>query len=337
MEQLEQRPMQTTFAIRDASLHDQLKARRARLAEALPLAPASERLQELIREVDGALERMTAGTYGLCETCHDPIENDRLLANPLCRYCIDHLSPSEQRALELDLGLAFEVQRGLLPKSGMTIDGWTMAYHYQPAGPVSGDYCDLIDQGDGTGIFIVGDVTGKGVAASMLMAQLYAIFRSLVPLARSPGELLVKANRIFCDGTLSSYFATVVCGRIGKDGDVEIANAGHCLPYHVSSFGVLPVPSTGMPLGIFNDADYGTRTVKLAPGDSLLLYSDGWTEALNGARQQYGKERLAGFLKRKEALPADVLLNASLEELRAFRDGAAPSDDLTIMVLRREN
>jgi sigma-B regulation protein RsbU (phosphoserine phosphatase) len=329
-------PGQTAFAVRDASLREKLQSRRRRLAQARPAAPAAEHLEELIQEVDSALERMDAGTYGLCDTCHDPIENDRLLADPLCRNCIDHLTPAEQRALERDLDLAFQVQRGLLPKSGLTIDGWTMAYHYEPAGTVSGDYCDLIDRGNGMGIFIVGDVTGKGVAASMLMAQLYAIFRSLVPLAQSPGELLAKANRIFCEGTLASYFATVACGQIGKDGTVEIANAGHCLPIHLHAGGVLTVPSTGIPLGIFCDAEYGTRRLNLDRGDSLVLYSDGLTEALNGAREQYGKDRLARFLTGKGGFPPERLLDASLEELQTFRSGAAQSDDLTIMLLRRE-
>jgi sigma-B regulation protein RsbU (phosphoserine phosphatase) len=279
---------------------------------------------------------MEAGTFGICETCHEDIENDRLLVDPLCRNCIDHLSPAEQRALERDLDLAFQVQSGLLPKPGFTMDGWTAAYHYEPAGPVSGDYCDLIPQGSDAVLFVVGDVTGKGVAASMLMAQLYAIFRSLVVSTPSPCALLAGANRVFCEGTLSSYFATVVCGRINHDGEVEIANAGHCLPLHIHAGAVTSVPSTGLPLGIFCEAEYSGRKLTLAKGDSLVLYSDGLTESLNSCREQYGSKQLSSLLERRGSLAPRDLVAATLEDLKRFRSGAPRSDDLTMMVIRRE-
>jgi sigma-B regulation protein RsbU (phosphoserine phosphatase) len=287
---------------------------------------------------------MQAGTFGICETCHDAIENDRLLVDPLCRNCLDHLSPAEQRALERDLDLAFQVQRGLLPKPGLSPDGWTLAYHYEPAGPVSGDYCDWIAGTNRDAHFFVGDVTGKGVAASMLMAQLHAIFRSLAAATPSPAELLAKANRIFCEGTLSSYFATVVGGRIGYGGEVEISNAGHCLPLHVyagsgtraGGAAIASVQSTGLPLGIFCDTEYGSQKLTLEKGDSLVLYSDGLTEAFNHSREQYGAARLSSLLEQQPALPPQELLAATLEDLKKFRAGAPRTDDLTIMIIRRE-
>lgn len=351
MDQLELQPGHATNIVRDDALRKQLLTRRERLHAAM--APEARphdnvanigRLHELIREVDSALERMQAGTFGICETCHDAIENDRLLVDPLCRNCLDHLSPAEQRALERDLDLAFQVQRGLLPKVGLGTDGWTLAYHYEPAGPVSGDYCDWIVGLNGGAHFFVGDVTGKGVAASMLMAQLHAIFRSLAAATPSPAELLAKANRIFCEGTLSSYFATVVGGRIGNGGEVEISNAGHCLPLHVHARSgtrsegakIASVPSTGLPLGIFCDTDYSSQKLTLEKGDSLVLYSDGLTEAFNHSREQYGTPRLSSLLQQQCALPPQDLLAAMLEDLQKFRSGAAKTDDLTIMIIRRE-
>jgi sigma-B regulation protein RsbU (phosphoserine phosphatase) len=344
MDQLELQPTQPTNIIRDAALRNQLLTRRERLHAALPTISNAERARELLREVDSALERMQSGTFGICETCHDPVENDRLLVDPLCRNCIDHLSPAEQRALERDLDLAFQVQQGLLPKAGLTKDGWSVAYHYEPAGPVSGDYCDWIAGSDGLAHFFVGDVTGKGVAASMLMAQLHAIFRSLTAATPNPADLLAKANRIFCEGTLSSYFATVVGGRIGHDGAVEISNAGHCLPLHVqarngtSSGGakIAPIQSTGLPLGIFNDTDYTSHKLTLKKGDSLVLYSDGLTEAFNSSREQYGAERLSRLLENQPANSPQDLLAVTLEDLKTFRAGAPKTDDLTIMIIRRE-
>ncbi|HEV2945915.1 MAG TPA: SpoIIE family protein phosphatase [Gemmataceae bacterium] len=351
MDQLEMQssPSTNTNSIRDSVLKNQLLTRRERLRTILPsderheAGPNVGRLRELLREVDSALERMQAGTFGICETCHDAIENDRLLVDPLCRNCIDHLSPAEQRALERDLDLAFQVQRGLLPKPGVAGHGWTLAYHYEPAGPVSGDYCDWIAGADGDSHFFVGDVTGKGVAASMLMAQLHAIFRSLAATTPSPCQLLTKANRIFCEGTLSSYFATVVGGRVGADGEVEISNAGHCLPMHIGARGksasaapITSIQSTGLPLGIFCDTEYSSQTLTLEKGDSLVLYSDGLTEAFNPSREQYGSQRLSSLLQQQAELAPQELLAATLEDLKSFRAGAPRSDDLTIMIIRRE-
>src|SRR6185369_2759205 len=112
------------------------------------------------------------GTYGYCEVCKDPIEADRLLADPILRFCIDHLTPAQQHDLQEDLKLAARIQKGLLPQA-ISFDGWEVCYHYEPAGVVSGDYCDLIPSQSGDLYFVVGDVSGKGVPASMLMAHLH--------------------------------------------------------------------------------------------------------------------------------------------------------------------
>lgn len=121
----------------------QLLDRRAKLELASVLG-ASPDISRLLDEVDAALARIDGGTFGACESCGEPIEADRLLADPLTRFCLDHLSPAEQRALQQDLELASRIQRELLPKRDARFDGWQVAYHYRPAGPVSGDYCDLI-------------------------------------------------------------------------------------------------------------------------------------------------------------------------------------------------
>ena len=87
----------------------------------------------MLREVDAALERIESGTYGICEVCHDTVEADRLIANPLERFCLDHLNANERQALEDDLNLASEIQRGLLPHHNLRVDGWHFEYGYEPA------------------------------------------------------------------------------------------------------------------------------------------------------------------------------------------------------------
>ena len=162
-------------------LRTELEHRRERLHSAVHAPGADGSLSQLLTAVDAALERIDRGAFGVCETCHEAIEPDRLLADPLLRFCLDHLTQDEQRALESDLSLAARIQRGLLPKQELGLDGWEVRFHYQPAGMVSGDYCDVImpTRRDGELIFLLGDVSGKGVAASLLMTHMHAMFRTL--------------------------------------------------------------------------------------------------------------------------------------------------------------
>lgn len=162
-------------AVFDNYLERQLLSRRDKLEHAAARSDAPAKLQYLLAEVDRALAKLEDGSYGICETCHDCIECDRLLCDPLVRFCLDHLTRRERSALEQDLELAASVQKALLPKQDIDINSWHVCYHYDPAGVVSGDYCDVIDAEDAGLYFMVGDVSGKGVAASMLMAHLHAM------------------------------------------------------------------------------------------------------------------------------------------------------------------
>jgi sigma-B regulation protein RsbU (phosphoserine phosphatase) len=169
----------------------------------------------------------------------------------------------------------------------------------------------------------------------MLVAHLHAIFRSLAPAARSVAELVGAANRVFCQGTVHSYFATLACGQFDGEGRVEVCNAGHCYPLHVGHGGVRPVESSGLPLGLFADGEYGCHQLRLAMGDSLVLYTDGLSESFNPAREQYGARRLAELLGRQGHLSPRDLLAAVLEHSATFRAGQPRADDLTVMVVRR--
>src|SRR5438105_2951825 len=129
-------------AIIDNFVQRQLLERRHRLTHAVEESGHTGYLNRLLQEVDAALARMDDGSYGICEYCHESIEGDRLIADPLVRFCLDHLTKGQKSALEQDLQLAASIQRGLLPKPDLACGGWRISYHYQPAGLVSGDYCD---------------------------------------------------------------------------------------------------------------------------------------------------------------------------------------------------
>jgi sigma-B regulation protein RsbU (phosphoserine phosphatase) len=316
-------------------VRDKLVDRRDRLERARKDLPQAEQLSQLLVEVDAALARIEGKTYGLCEVCHDPIETDRLAADPLVRYCLDHLSATEARALEHDLDLAGRIQSALLPKPQLSIGGWDASYHYEPLGVASGDYCDLIASDRGELLFLLGDVAGKGIAASVLMAHLHAIFRSLVSLQLAFGELMEGTNRIFCESTGGQHYATIVYGRATASGEVEICNAGHCPPLWIRRDGVTTLPATGLPVGLFSSTPYSTARISMSRGDTLFLYTDGVTESRDPAGAEYGVERLQRTMAREASGSASELVTTCRTDVATFRGGAPRSDDLTILAVRR--
>jgi sigma-B regulation protein RsbU (phosphoserine phosphatase) len=312
----------------------QLVDRRSRLENALNEFPGDGQVQRLLNEVDDALERMEKGSYGICESCQEPVEAERLIADPLVHFCLDCLTPDQQKALEEDLELATRIQTTLLPQQYLQIPGWETAYYYEGAGPVSGDFCDLITSGENL-YFVVGDISGKGVAASMLMAHLQATFRSLISLHLPIAEIMGRANRMFCESTLPSHYATLVCGKLGPAGTIELCNAGHNPPLVLQGSVLTDLKATGLPLGMFCDGQFTVARLALDPGDTLLLYTDGLSEAMNEADQEYGSDRLTMVVKENDSLAPKELITACIEDVRSFRSGAPRSDDLTIMVIRR--
>jgi len=323
--------------LRHHALREQLLDRRQRLESVIAEFGEAAHLVRLLQEVNATLERMDHGAYGLCEVCHEPIEEDRLVADPFITTCLDHLTAQQRRSLEQDLELASQVQRQWLPKPHLSFNGWEIDYHYEPAGPVSGDYCDVMipERNGGDFFFLLGDVSGKGVAASMLMAHLHAMFRSLMDVGLPVNQLVERANRVFCESTLSAQFATLVCGRADGAGEIEVCNAGHCPPLVVQGGEVTSLAATGLPIGMFCSGQYAVKTVRLAVGDSLVLYTDGLSEARGRSDAEYGIPRLSMLLKARHALVPQALIQACLEDLTDFRAGAPPTDDLAMMVLRR--
>jgi sigma-B regulation protein RsbU (phosphoserine phosphatase) len=313
---------------------EQLLDRRRRLERAAGRRAADE-VTRLLHEVDAALGRLETGEFGLCETCHDPIEADRLLADPLTRFCLDHLTANEQRALEQDLDLASRIQRELLPKTDTRLDGWEIAYHYQPAGPVSGDYCDLIRGRAGDLYFALGDVAGKGVAAAMLMSHLSAMLRTLISVGLPLATLMERASRVFCESTLPSHYATLVCGCASPTGEIEICNAGHPPPLVVRESGITTIDATGLPIGMFSSEQFASHAFRLEPGESVLLYSDGLIEAQGATGIEYGVERLLTLTaSAARGLPAEIV-GACVQDVSHFRGARAVADDLTVMAIRR--
>jgi sigma-B regulation protein RsbU (phosphoserine phosphatase) len=319
----------------EAIVRDQLVARRARLAE-LAASRREAALVDLMRRVDDALAELEVGTWGLCTVCHEPLSAASLAGDPLIRVCLECLSLEERHALERDLEAATRVQRALLPPVELRHDGWEIRYLWEPRSAVSGDHVDIVRPRDGDGPLhlLFGDVVGKGVAAALLQAHLHALFRALATAEASPAELLERANRQFAEATAAASYATFAALRLAADGRVDLANAGHPRPLLADARGVRPVEGGGLPLGLFAGSRYTGHELRLAPGETLLLYTDGWTEAERDG-EEYGIGRAAAALRRAARRPLDELLAACRADLEAFLAGAPRSDDFTLLALRR--
>ncbi len=312
----------------DEMLRHELLNRRERLETARTLS-FDPSFSQLLAEVDAALARFDNGTFGLCEECHDPIAPERLLADPLMRVCLGDLNEKQLRSLENDLELASEIQKALLPRKDIARDVWKVDYVYEPAGIVSGDYSDFVFE-NGSLHFVLGDVSGKGMAASLLMSNLHAMFHTMIPLGLPITEIMSRANSIFCESTLANQYATLVYGKMDHDGNVEITNAGHLPPVVIKNGVKGELNFAGLPLGMFCDTNFETSTVKLNSGDSLVLFTDGVTETLDGNGQEFGSQRLFDAL---DCIEHHRMIPNCLDQITQFRGNAERHDDLTMLAI----
>ena len=328
--------MEQATAIPPTDFRPELLDRRERLLAITRSRPHDEGLARLLSEVDAALGRIEAGTFGLCETCHDPIEPEYLAREPIARFCLGDLSRDDQRALEEDLESAARIQQSHLPRLATAIPGWEFAFAFEPAGPVGGDCCDVVThEGSDEATFLLGDVSGKGIPAAMLAASLQATVRTLAAPGLSVCGLVDRANRVVRSASVSRAFATLVCGRVSPGGSLQVCNAGHCPPLLRGGGSVREVPPTGLPVGTFLSSAYGVHELRLGDGDFLVAFSDGLTEARDTDGTEYGSERLAAVLASLERPSARDVVASCLADLHGFTGGRARGDDLSLLVVRR--
>lgn len=321
----------------ESSLRTHLLERRHGLSTAVNEHKDAAPLVNLLKEVDAALERMDRGSYGVCVVCNDTVEEKALIEDPLVCMCLSHLSEEQQRAMERDLQLASQIQNKLLPKRDLAAAGWQIDFHYEPAGIVSGDYCDVINSdGFGDVYFLVGDISGKGVAASLLMSHLHAIFHSLVAMNLSVDKLMERANALFSDRALSGHYATLILGKANPAGTINLCNAGHC-PLLVHRGGqIYDVEATGLPIGLFASSTYTMKEIQLTKGDTILLYTDGVSEARDDSDNDYGVSPLRDTLRHNHKLQPRDLFERFKKDLTAFRGDTPLYDDVTLMVMRKD-
>ncbi|MBI4789277.1 MAG: SpoIIE family protein phosphatase [Chloroflexi bacterium] len=238
--------------------------------------------------------------------------------------------------MEQELRVARLIQQTLLPKHVPEIAGWQLAVYYQPARAVGGDFYDFFPLPDGRLVIMVGDVTDKGVPAALVMATTRAILRGTARRGLSPGAALERANNLLCPEIPEKMFVTCLFMILDpQTGKVQFANAGHNLPILRGDSGVTEPRATGMPLGLLPEMGYEENEATLAPGDRLLLYSDGLTEAHNPQHEMFDFPRLRELIG---AYRQDVsMIDRLRDALQAFTGADwEQEDDVTLLTIARE-
>jgi sigma-B regulation protein RsbU (phosphoserine phosphatase) len=259
------------------------------------------------------------------------VQNDRLQQARL----------SSER-LDRELELAREIQQTFIPsqsrdKPWLTSGQWELATTWRAARHVAGDFYDLIElPGNRLGL-VVADVADKGMPAALLMALTRTLLRATAIEEKSPAAVLERVNSLLVPDAKRGMFVTAAYAVLClESGQLTYANAGHCLPLlHTRNGRLSRLPRGGMALGVVPDLSYGEHTAELAPGDRLVLYSDGITEAFSPLGDMYGEERLIQTLKSSSGGSAQSVLDAVLASVGMFSHNAPQVDDLTLLVLRR--
>jgi len=226
------------------------------------------------------------------------------------------------------------IQHTLLPKSLPELEGHEIAAYYQPAREVGGDFYDFLRLPDGRLGLIVGDVSGKGVPAAIVMAITRTMLRAAYHLG-SPGEILQKVNDDLFPDIPPNVFVTCLAALLdSKTGRLQYANAGHDPPFVRHASGVGKLRATGMPLGLMPDMTYEQKEVTLQPGESILLYSDGLAEAHSLREEMFGFPRIEKLVGAHSE--AATLIDSLLAELERFTGKDwEQEDDITLLTLQR--
>jgi serine phosphatase RsbU (regulator of sigma subunit) len=235
---------------------------------------------------------------------------------------------------ELEAGRS--VQRALMSGPVPTVPGWEVWLWTRPANDVGGDLVDCMRlEADRFGL-VLADVAGKGLPAALLMAKVQATVRALAPDFERLDDLGARVNRILCRDGLPDRFATLVYLEIGAgSGRVRVLNAGHMPPYVLRGRAVEEMPRGGVAMGIVKGASFDEQDVELSPGDVLLVYSDGVTEAMNKAGDFFGDERLRALLPGLASLPTAEAGARVFAAVDAFVGDSRPHDDISLILLKR--
>jgi sigma-B regulation protein RsbU (phosphoserine phosphatase) len=240
----------------------------------------------------------------------------------------------ERQRLEQEINIARDIQQALLPRGFKDYPHMDVSGCNFPCLSVGGDYFDVFPMSDGRTAFLIADVSGKGLGAALLTTMLQGALSGLT-LGHDPARVFNHINRFLCDHAEVGRYATMFFGVMDGEGHMEFINAGHPSPFLIRG-GKAEAPFTegSYPVGLVPEAEYTAACLKLEPGDTLVLFSDGVTEAMDPDDEMFGMKRLEDVLADKHDVPLEHLQKCVLESVENFVRGARQADDLTLLLVR---
>ncbi len=240
----------------------------------------------------------------------------------------------ERQRMEQEINIARDIQQALLPRDFREFPHLAVSAINFPCLSVGGDYFDVFPLSDNRTAFLIADVSGKGLGAALLTTMLQGAL-SAMTLGTDPARVFNHVNQFLCSHSEIGRYATMFFGILDQDGKLEYINAGHPSPFLVRH-GIAEEPFTegSYPVGLVPEAEYVTACVKLEPGDTLILFSDGVTEAMDPSEDLYGVPRLREVLTGQSECALDKLQKSILESVENFAKGAHQADDLTLLIVR---
>ncbi len=300
-------------------------------------------VERKVQELATAIEKGERSELGQCVVCHEEVEDHLFAMDYAARVCLDHLDAQQRSRLESELELSQKVQRALLPQSPPSLQGWEIAAFSQPAFVVGGDYFDFLGFGDNARGLMIADVMGKGMPASMLMANMQASLRIIVPESRSPEQVVTRLNRLFHHNIALTKFVSLFIGHLDpQSGKLEYVNAGHHSPILLRAapdggVGSSMLRPTGPAIGLVEEPVFSVGEAVIGQGDLLVLYTDGILETRSPAGEEFGEERFLGILQQFFLRPVQEITQEVRTQLYAFSGRRDLDDDATLIVLRRNS
>ncbi len=242
------------------------------------------------------------------------------------------------RVMQEEMHVAKQTQINLLPKSFPDISGYQIAARTIPAREVGGDSYDFIKIDDKHFAFCLGDVSGKGMPAAMLMSNLQATLRSFTMTGNSCKDIIANANALLYNSTESTKFATLFYGILNpQSNEIAFCNAGHNNPFLFSVDGnVRELKTGGLLLGCLPDSEYEEEKISTKGNDLIVIFSDGISEAMNEDEEEYGEERLQEFISKHTDASPDKIIENILSDVNMFVGAAPQYDDMTLLIIKKE-
>jgi sigma-B regulation protein RsbU (phosphoserine phosphatase) len=241
----------------------------------------------------------------------------------------------ERQRMEQEINIARDIQQNLLPRNFRDYPYLSVVGCNFPCFSVGGDYFDVFPLGEKRTAFLIADVSGKGLGAALLTSMLQGVISGMT-LGTDPARLFDHLNRFLCNHAEVGRYATMFFGILDEQGALEYINAGHPSPILIRRSGNADEAFTegSFPVGLVPEAEYSTACVKLEPGDTLVLFSDGVTEAMDPQEDMFGMPRLVKLLTGHNETPLDELQKVVLEAVENFARGTSQADDLTLLLIR---